>query len=321
MMYTDEFRCSDGEEARKMLELYGVAVISSAIDADECRRMNDGMWDAVELLTSTCDVPVTRDDPSSWHGFYALNPHHGMLVQYYGLSHAQYAWDVRQNVNVHKLFASVLRDNQLVVSMDGVSVHLPPEKTGRRVEDAPKLHVDESPTDSKKHTVTTIQGYVTANEVEEGDATLTVLTNSHAMRRKYLEAFPPMSKKKWYPVDDAQREWFVQNGCEQKHILSRPGDLVLWYSTTVHSGMESNPQRKNPKIRNVVYVCMHPKKFLTEKIGAKRRFYFDTLRTTTHHPTRVNVFAKLPYTPGRPEVKVASLSPPILTVHGQSLID
>ena len=49
------------------------------------------------------------------------------------MGHSQFAWDIRQNPNVVSAFAHLWdsKPEDMLSSYDGMSIHLPPELTGK----------------------------------------------------------------------------------------------------------------------------------------------------------------------------------------------
>ena len=54
------------ENVDEILHKYGVAIIPSILDDDECDKMNNGIWDTLETLTQKFDIPMKRDNPKTW---------------------------------------------------------------------------------------------------------------------------------------------------------------------------------------------------------------------------------------------------------------
>jgi hypothetical protein len=56
-----------------------------------------------------------------------------MLLQHFSLGHMKPVWDIRQHNKVCETFEKIwdIPKNDLLVSFDGLSVHLPPEKTNK----------------------------------------------------------------------------------------------------------------------------------------------------------------------------------------------
>jgi hypothetical protein len=82
------------ESILKKLNKYGVAIIPSLLNENEIKKMNDGMWDFLEHITSNFKVPINRNDKTTWKSFYDLFPIHSMLIQHWSIGHAQHVWDL-----------------------------------------------------------------------------------------------------------------------------------------------------------------------------------------------------------------------------------
>src|SRR5689334_8744154 len=106
-MYEGTKYNTDAKGALETLRRFGVAVIPSVLDADECRSMLTGLWDFFEELTSEFDTPLDRDVQTTWRSFYDLVPSHGMLVQSWGVGHAPVSWSLRQNPKFINIFAEL----------------------------------------------------------------------------------------------------------------------------------------------------------------------------------------------------------------------
>lgn len=312
--------CATMESANQVLEKYGVAIIPGLLDESETQRMRDGMWNYLEHITRKFSVPMDRGNPTTWKVFKTLYPSHSMLLQHWGVGHSQMLWDLRQNPKIYNIFAKLYETTpqELLVSFDGASFHFPPEITGygwyRR---GSNLHCDQSFLRNEREC---IQGWVTANPVEEGDATLVFLEGSHKYHQAFAKKFKITTKTDWYKLDSAQTNFFTQKGCQQKFISCPEGSLVLWDSRTIHSGIQPLRERHQAKIRCVGYVCYTPRNLATEKDIKKHIEAFNDLRMTSHWPHKPRLFPKLPRTYGGPLPDVVDIPPPILTEMGKTLL-
>lgn len=121
---------------RARLERFGVAIVPGVLTGPECDAMVSGVWSFLEHISSAwqnMSVPITRDNPLSWRGLSNLYPMHSMLLQHWGIGHSEFMWAIRQNPAVLNIFSTIWNTppDQLLVSFDGASVHLPHESTGR----------------------------------------------------------------------------------------------------------------------------------------------------------------------------------------------
>ena len=118
------------------------------------------------IIQLTETIPVLESDCKSLFGL------HSMLIQHWGIGHSQFNWDLRQNPKVVDIFSKIWDVNKynLVTSFDGASIHFPHEITNvgfYRGNDW--FHCDQS---FQRNNAECIQSWLTAYDVNEGDATL-----------------------------------------------------------------------------------------------------------------------------------------------------
>ena len=89
-------------------------------DDSEINNMRDGMWSYLEHTTQNFDIPIKKDNPSTWVEYQKLYPKHSMLLQQYQVGHHQMCWDVRQNPKVVDTFSKIWSTNpeDLLTSFD-----------------------------------------------------------------------------------------------------------------------------------------------------------------------------------------------------------
>lgn len=221
------------------LEKYGFVVIPNVLNDEECEVMLSGLWDFFEHITSAWETPINRNDKRTWTEIYKLYLLHSMLIQYWGIGHCQAVWDVRQNPKCADVFAKIwnCEKEDLLVSFDGASFNVPPEDTKRGWNrNNTWYHTDQSFT---KPDFECIQGWVTALDVNEGDATLSVYEKSHLFHKEAAERFKITDKTDWYKLKKEQEDFYLENGCTIKNITCPKGSIVLWDSRTVHCGIEA----------------------------------------------------------------------------------
>ena len=289
-----------------ILKEKGVAVLQNVLNEDECRKMNDGMWSTAEILTSGLEKPVKRDEPDTYNSLFDLNLNHGGLIQHHQWGHAQYVWDVRQNPKVAEVYRKLYGDD-LLVSFDGVNVSLGNIMSGSKrgfFRGKSWLHTDQQLSDSSFKCV---QSWITANDINIGDATLRFLSGSHLLHGDLAEEFDLKHiKEDWFMFKPEHIEWFKEKGCIDTCITCPAGSQVFWDSRTVHSGIEyisqkDFPTRTTSKIhRNVVYICFDKKKNTTLNKRAKILNDEDKmrLRSASHWPNKMKLFGQYPRTYG-----------------------
>lgn len=307
------------DDLHATLGQFGVAIIPSVLDEKECTNMMDGLWNFFEYISQTWNNPMNRNDPETWREFYNLMPNHSMLVQHFGIGQSQVCWDIRQNPKIVELFAHFWNCNKedLLVSFDAASFGPPPETTNKGWNrNRTWYHTDQSYTYNDFRTV---QSWVTAQDVEDGDATLAIMESSHLYHQDFAEEFKITNKADWFKLDREQESWYFDHGCTYKKIKCPKGSLVFWDSRTIHCGVEANKGRLNPKFRAVVYLCYMPKNTSSEKELEKKRNAFKTLRTTSHYANKAKLFAKEPQHYGKGLPEITAIQSPILSDLGRSL--
>ena len=313
------YKCTK-ESLRNTINKFGVAIIPNILNNDECNNMISGCWDFFEKITQSWEIPIKRNDEKSWSGFYKLYPSHSMLIQHWRIGHSQVVWDLRQNIKIVEIFAHFWDCNMknLLVSFDGLSFNIPPEKTKRGwFRGNTWYHTDQS---YKRNDFECIQSWITGLDIENQDATLTFYEKSHTFHKEFADTFPDCkTPKDWYKLTPEQEQFYIDKGCKKRFIKCPKGSLVFWDSRTIHCGEEAKKTRKNPKFRCVVYLCYQPREQATEAQLRKKRKAFEEMRSTSHWPCKAILFGKKPRTYGRPLPEITNIEPPTLTELGKKL--
>ena len=195
--YIYERYITDINNLKNTLNEYGVAIIPNILSKEECENMKDGMWNYLKHITQKFPNPIEKDNISSWRSFKDLYPKHSMLIQQWSIGHAQMIWDIRQNQKVYSVFAKLwnVKPEELLVSFDGASFHLPPEKTNCGwYKGNDWLHCDQS---FLRNNLECIQSWINAYDTNEGDATLTFYEGSHKYHKEFRERFNITDKDDW----------------------------------------------------------------------------------------------------------------------------
>ena len=320
----DQYECdkyvTNVENLKQTLHTYGVAIIPSVLSPNDCVDMQNGMWDYLEHVTKNFNVPIKRNDQKSWLSFSKLYPLHSMLLQRWGIGHAQFIWDLRQNIKIVDIFAKLwnVEHEELLVSFDGASFHFPPEKTKKGwFRGNNWLHTDQS---YLRNEFECIQSWVTAYDVNEGDATLTLLEKSHQYHADFAQKFVTNSTD-WFKLEnDVQYNFYVnEKNCIRKSIKCPAGSLVLWDSRTIHMGQEPLKERLKDDMRCVVYLCYTPRYKASKANIAKKIKALKELRTTNHWAHNPKLFPVNPRTYGNELPKVELIPNPVLNELGMYL--
>ena len=319
-IYEYEKYLCNSDNLKATLEEYGVAIIPSVLSEEECNAMETGMWNTLEDWTQHWETQITRDNPDSWKNLRDLFPKHSMLIQQYGLGHAQFIWDLRQNPKCIEIFAKLwdCLPEDLLVSFDAASFHMPSEITKIGWHRKTWFHTDQS---YLRNDFECIQSWVTAFDVNEGDATLAIYDNSHKYHKKFAEHFDIKDKDDWFKIeDDEQLQFYQSNGCSERYIRCPKGSIVFWDSRTIHCGVEPRKSRPEQNFRCVVYLCYTPRSFSNEKELKKKIKAFEEMRMTSHWPHKVKLFPKMPRTYGAQIKEIVPLNPPEINELGRRLV-
>jgi len=310
----NKYSCSNLDEILPKLQEYGVAIVPNIINSTECEEMKNGMWDYLEHITSDFPLPINRNNKESWKQIKNLYPKHSMLIQQWSIGHAQFIWTLREKPKIVEIFSKIwnVPSIELLTSFDGASFHMPPEITGFGwFRGKSWLHTDQS---YLRNNLECIQGWVTAYDVNPGDATLTFLEGSHKYHNEFKLHFNNQSKEDWQMLQtDEQYKFYTQDkNCRQKYIQCPAGSIVLWDSRTIHSGIEAHKERKYPNQRCVAYICMTPRSLANQKILDKKKKAFVELRTTNHYPHKPKLFPKIPHTFGQSILPIKQIEQPFV---------
>ena len=314
----EKYVCSK-ETLEQTITEYGVAIIPNVLDENECENMVNGIWDFLEYITQEFDIPLNRHNTYSWREFYKLFPLHSMLLQHFGVGHAQVSWDIRQNIKIVDIFSHFWKcsSEELLVSFDGLSFNLPPEITNKGwFRNNLWYHTDQS---FLKPDFKCIQSWVTGLDINENDATLTFMESSNKYHSEFQKRFNVNDKSDWYKLTKEEEQFYLEKGCYYKRIKCPKGSLVFWDSRTIHCGIEASKPRNNPNLRAVIYLCYMPRELCDNKNLKKKQKAFEELRTTNHYPCDIKLFAKTPRTYGRTLPIIKPLTHPILNELGKKL--
>lgn len=315
---SDTYLC-DLSTVKDTIKKFGVAVIPNILSDEECANMVDGAWSFLEKISKDTESEIKKDVESTWRNFYSLYPLHSMLIQHHQVGHSQFIWNIRQNINVVKAYATIwdCSVDDMLVSFDGMSFHIPPEKTNKGWNrNKTWYHVDQSFTNNK---FSCVQGMVSGLDVNKGDATFAFYEKSHLYHEEFAKKFNITDKNNWYKLKTEEEAFYKELGLLEKRISCPKGSLILWDSRLLHCGVEAYKGRENPNFRCVVYVCYQPRMFATKKEIEKKQKAYNEKRLTSHWPCKIKLFPKNPRTYGGKVYTFNSIDPPTLTTLGKKL--
>ncbi len=255
-------------------------------------------------------------DRSNWREVFPIHNKPGIFAGPAG--QIQVMWDLRQDPRIVNIFAEIWNTNDLIVSMDGLSLMCPPEIREGYFEPWP--HVDQTimrrqdnfthnnnpPDDfmSESQLKTgpfTIQGQFLFEDSFEGDGGFYCIPKSHLRFNEFAPELESESTDKTKSRKNYLLDFFEQSKDESgnsyylKHITAPSGSIILWDSRTVHWNQhpsENRPYRDKPKVRMVGYLCYVPKARLSAEGKVLRVEAFENGVSTGHNPA----YPELKYT-------------------------
>jgi len=298
------------KEVMAIVREHGAAIRRGVLTPEECAKVNDMMWAALEEATADFDVPIKYGDPTTYKSIMMMGPSHGGLIQH-TLGHSAHAWFVRTHPKVLEMFAFA-HDLPIVglrVSFDGVNITLHPVMPGGVTQRPGKswIHVDQAFSDPSFRA---IQSSINANPVRPGDATFAFWDMPpEPTFADFAKTFGLTSQKEdWHKLTPEQEAWLEERGGRKRYVTCGAGDQIVWDSRTFHSGSRPLPddvcgrKEEDRTYRNVVYVCAGPPPADPKKREAadrKRKRIMDpndewSGRLTSHWPDKVKLFPAKP---------------------------
>jgi len=298
------------------LEELGYCVIPNVISRAETEQFYQRVWhEYIEKAWPNCKM----DDRRNWEESFPIHNKAGIFAGPAG--QIQVMWDLRQDPRILDIFAQIWNTQDLIVSMDGISVMCPAEI--REVIFEPWPHVDqmlnkrqdgvihnnlpsadfvsESLLQTKPYT---IQGQFLFEDSFDGDGGFYCIPKSHLRFNEFAPQFEalelldaPWSEKN-VVRDNYLRNFFAEsadgsnNIYPKKHITAPRGSLILWDSRTIHWNQHPRKDRPSsdcPRVRMVGYLCYVPKKRMSDKIRALRIKAFESGVSTGHNPAQFDL--------------------------------
>ncbi len=291
----------------KDLATLGYCVIPVLSEA-EAENLNQRVWsEYIEKAWPGCK----RDDRSNWAETFPQQNNYGLLGGRVG--QIQALWDLRQDPRIIAIFAKIWGTNELIVSMEGISLVCPPEikqwyfeywpylsqQVGQKGCVSPPNFVCESSIETKPYM---IRGQVLFEDSFGGDGGFFCIPGSH----REFNAFAPLFEEKLKELIKGPHSWeeqmrirreYIFNFFKKKdadgnpyriqHVIARRGSLIVWDARVIHWNQHPSldrPYCNPPRVQMVAYLCYVPKKRLTEKAKETRKQAFNEGCATTHDP-------------------------------------
>ncbi|XP_076451336.1 uncharacterized protein LOC143287275 [Babylonia areolata] len=219
-------------------------------------------------------------------GEFPLSAH--SLVQRYAIGHLEPSWRVR--LKSRDVFAQLWGTDRLLSSVDAVAIGRPPEEGEewfqREEETDGWLHLDQT---ARRQGLHAYQGAVYLEAADHDDWTFEVVEKSHSLFDEYYDTNSEQQKRALFRGHMKAREehldWMRARGCVQRRVPVPSGGMVLWDSRLIHANARPRKGRAHPgRWRWVVFTCMAPACWATQKALALKRQAYDNLQMTTHWP-------------------------------------
>lgn len=291
------------------LEENGYCVIPQLLSTDETKVLYERVWhEYVEKAWPNCKM----EERSNWKEVF---PAHNKLGIFAGpAGQTQVMWDLRQDPRIVDIFAGIWNTQELIVSMDGLSLMCPTEIREGYFEPWPHVdqavmlrqdnvaHSNNSPVgfvseSFLKTNPYTIQGQFLFEDSCDGDGGFYCIPKSHLRFEEFapqLEALnnDDLSKAERRKARNDYLTTFFgfdveDSEYEKKHITAPKGSLILWDSRTIHWNQHASQDRPcsdKPRVRMVGYLCYVPAARLTDKGQARRKEAFENGVSTGHNP-------------------------------------
>jgi hypothetical protein len=297
----------------KDLEELGYCIIPRLLSDAETEVLYQRVWhEYIEKAWPRCKM----DDRSNWKESFPIQNQWAIFAGPAGQT--QVMWDLRQDPRIVNIFRQIwcADSDELIVSMDGLSLICPPEIREGSVEPWP--HVDQAvlrssdivhnntpPPDFESESLMktkpfTIQGQFLFEDSFDGDGGFYCIPGSHLRFDQFASHLQWLSE---YNLSDdelirARNEYleefftYYQDSAghpyQMKHVTAPRGSLILWDSRTLHWNQfpeKDRPPSDKPKVRMVGYLCYVPKERLTDEGSALRKKAFETGISTGHNPS------------------------------------
>mgnify|MGYP003984477207 FL=1 len=315
-----KYEATNIEEIRNKIKEFGICYVPDVLTDEERLEMISGTWDFFEHLTQNDEENIRRERPDTWSNLASLCPGNDMLYHHWNAGHSQHSWTVRQNPKICQIFADLFLCDvtNLLTSFDGFAFLLPPEITGEGwyTPGSEWYHLDQSLTRSYFDGV---QGFVTAYDINKGDATLSFYEKSHKFIGDFIEKFGIRVTSDWCKFTTEEVNFFDDN-CTEEQMICPAKSLVLWDSRLVHCGLKPKRSRTIENTRCITYISYSPKQRIDEEKLKEKIYGYEHMLTSNHYAHNPSFFSTLPTNHNIITDYVVPIDPPILSQLGKSLV-
>lgn len=248
---------------KKIMDEYGFTVIDNVFSKDECDRLERGVWHCMENNTTYLRVPLKRCNPDTFKSMKKqsndFNTYNDSMI-----THSDFMWKARQNVNAMKVFAELYGCNmsELITSYGGVSIQPPPEimlgrHQGKGHHRHCSYHVEQSPTQTEKRS---FQASISTVYIHPGDYTVGFFAKSHLLLKHFGEKFNITDKANFFQISQPEHMKFYEKRCKQIRMVNcKAGSMVVWDNRTMFSNFRPLPNRKFHNFRTACMLSYIPR--------------------------------------------------------------
>lgn len=122
------------QKMKQILDCHGFMIVSGVLGQQECDQAMEAAWDWIEVAsdaereqdTRACNdnssavQPVRRQDISTLDSTYFPRSVEGGMMPFCGAGHSKFAWMIRSNPKVKRVFEAFHEEYNLLSSLDGI---------------------------------------------------------------------------------------------------------------------------------------------------------------------------------------------------------
>jgi hypothetical protein len=280
------------KERREALERDGYVVIPNVISED----LADATLSEFQAFHAHATGQLFSEE--EYQRERELKNVHGIIEYPGGLSHVDFVNRIREDPNVHQVFADIYNVNPeedpILCAYDRVNYQA--SENMRKIPTRERKawwHVDQK-WDHPEFMC--VQGYVdlVGSETDE-HAGLQVLSGSHLnfedLALAHAAGITAGTWNDWHHLSSEEVEYCAEKGGKVVNVKCPKGGMVLWDSRTVHM---SRPNHHPDDERFVIYTCGWPTSRLTDKDLARRAEAKRLRRATSAIPDARLIFPEKP---------------------------
>eukprot|EP01084_Bolivina_argentea_P119035 211116_1 len=221
------------DEANIYLQKHGYVVIKNILDIKQITTARNLLW---EFLNR---IGWDKNYYQTWRFGENEGESSIGIFRGHGISQSKLQWYIRKNKKVINTFAKLwnVKSNELITAFESCVLFRPwyiDESTMYWKTSSSWYHIDQNV--KRKPQFECIQAYVTLYDQNEYTGSTVVIPNSHLLTQKNLNL-------KISPFEDADFIYIPKDNIllnmEKILICSKPGDMILWDSRTVHCNSPS----------------------------------------------------------------------------------